>query len=77
MFMPKDEDKDLWKYVKAADKISALIKCLEEKKAGNSEFTLALESTAESIKKLNMPEAEVFVKEFLPAYELTLDELKN
>lgn len=77
MFMPKDEDKDLWKYVKAADKISALIKCLEEKKAGNSEFTLALESTAESIKKLNMPEAEVFVNEFLPAYELTLDELKN
>ncbi len=77
MFIPREEDAELWRYVKAADKISALIKCMEEKKAGNSEFVLAGESTAEAIKKLNLPEAEVFVKEFLPAYELTLDELKK
>ena len=77
MFIPREEDAELWRYVKAADKISALIKCMEEKKAGNSEFVLAGESTAEAIRKLNLPEAEVFVKEFLPAYELTLDELKK
>ena len=76
-FLPREEDKELWRYVKAADKISALIKCMEEKKAGNSEFILAGESTAEAIRKLDLPEADVFVKEFLPAYELTLDELKK
>jgi len=77
VFLPREEDKELWKYVKAADKISALIKCLEEKKAGNSEFVLAGESTAKSIEKFGLPEADVFVKEFLPAYEMTLDELKR
>lgn len=76
-FMPREEDRELWKYVKAADKISALIKCMEEKKAGNSEFVLAGESTSKSIQALELPEAEVFVKEFLPAYEMTLDELKG
>ena len=54
----------------------ALLKCLEEKKAGNSEFRLAGESTLKAIHKLNLPEAEVFLEDFLPAYELTLDELK-
>lgn len=76
-FIPEENEKELWKYVKAADKISALIKCIEEKKAGNSEFVLAGESTVKAIKSLNLPEAEVFISEFLPAYELTLDELKQ
>ena len=77
MFIPKEEDAELWKYVKAADKISALIKCIEEKKAGNSEFVLAATGTEKAIASLDMPEAEIFLKEFLPAYELTLDELKT
>ena len=77
MFVPREEDSELWKYVKAADKISALIKCIEEKKAGNSEFVLAATGTEKAIASLNMPEAEIFLKEFLPAYELTLDELKT
>lgn len=76
-FMPRKEDEELYRYVKAADKISALIKCMEEKKAGNSEFVLAGESTEKAIEALGLPEAEVFVREFLPAYELTLDELKR
>ncbi len=76
-FLPREEDKELWKYVKAADKISALIKCMEEKKAGNSEFVFAGDSTAKSIEALDLPEAEIFVSEFLPCYEMTLDELKN
>ncbi|MBP3415168.1 MAG: 5'-deoxynucleotidase [Clostridia bacterium] len=60
--------------VKAADKISALIKCIEEEKAGNSEFASAKKATLASIEKLNIPEANEFIKEFLPAYQLTLDE---
>ena len=77
LLIPREEDDEPWKLVKAADKISALIKCLEERKAGNSEFVKAGEGIKESIEKLDMPEAKVFIKEFLPAFELTLDELKN
>ena len=76
MFLPEDGDEELWKLIKAADKISALIKCIEEKKAGNSEFVKAGEMLKSTIENLDLPEAKVFVEEFLPAYELTLDELK-
>ncbi len=76
MFLPEDGDAELWKLIKAADKISALIKCIEEKKAGNSEFVKAGEGLKSAIENLGLPEAKVFVDEFLPAYELTLDELK-
>lgn len=75
-FRPDEKDAELFRYVKAADKISALIKCLEEKKAGNSEFTFAAQGALKAIEKLNLEEADIFVKEFLPSYELTLDELK-
>ena len=63
--------------VKAADKICAYIKCIEEKKAGNTEFDRAAESTLESINALDIPEAEEFMKEFLDGYRLTLDEIKE
>lgn len=72
--LPK-EDASVIKIVKAADKISALIKCIEEEKAGNREFNHAKESTYKSIRKLNCEEAEIFCKEFVPQYEKTLDEL--
>ena len=74
--IPDEADAELWKLVKAADKISALIKCLEEKKAGNSEFVKAGEGVRKSIESLDSPEAKVFLEEFLPAYELTLDDLR-
>ena len=77
LFIRKEEDAELWKYVKAADKISALIKCTQEKKAGNTDFDSAAQSTAAAIRALGLEEADVFVKEFLPAYELTLDSLKE
>ncbi len=77
LLISQEEDAELWKLVKAADKISALIKCLEERKAGNSEFIKAGEGIRKSIENLDMPEAKVFIEEFLPAFELTLDELKN
>lgn len=75
LFDEKESDETLWKIVKAADKLSALVKCIEERKAGNMEFAKAEQSTFESIKNMNMPEADDFIKDFLPAYELTLDQL--
>lgn len=60
--------------VKAADKLSALIKCIEERKAGNVEFAVAEESTRRSLVDMHLPEVDVFMQEFLPGYSLTLDE---
>ena len=60
--------------VKAADKLSALIKCVEESGQGNREFISARRATEESIRAMGIPAADCFLREFLPAYELTLDE---
>ncbi len=73
-FFPEEQDKELWKIIKAADKISALIKCIEEEKAGNREFTKAFESTKKAITEMNMPECEDFLRDFLPSFYLSLDE---
>jgi 5'-deoxynucleotidase len=67
-------DEEYRPFVKAADKLSALVKCIEERKAGNHEFTVAERSLREAVKNLNMPEADVFAEEFLPSFALTLDE---
>ena len=69
------EDPELLKLLKAADKISALIKCVEEENSGNREFSKAKISILESIEKMEIPEATTFVEEFLPSYGLTIDEL--
>ena len=71
----ENEDEELLVLIKAADRLSALIKCIEEHKAGNTEFKEAEKSTLKRIKKMNVPEVEVFLNEFLPAYEQTLDSL--
>lgn len=68
------DDAELASLVKAADKISALIKCIEERKSGNNDFAQAEKQTLEAIKRMNLPEADLFISDFLPAYELTLDE---
>jgi 5'-deoxynucleotidase len=68
-------DEELMPLVKAADKISALIKCIEERKAGNTEFREAESATKQRIIDSGVPEANVFMEEFLPAYEQTLDML--
>ena len=70
-----DEDEELKPIIKAADKLSALIKCIEERKAGNMEFREAEAATRKRILEANVPEAEVFLDEFIPAYEMTLDML--
>lgn len=75
IFFPQEEDAYLWKLVKAADKLSALIKCIEEKKAGNTEFISAEKSILLIIKEMKLKEVDIFLEEFLPAFYKTLDEL--
>ena len=70
-------DEEEKKIIKAADKISALIKCIEELNMGNREFETAEKSTREKLKALKAPEVDVFLDEFMGSFNLTLDELKN
>ncbi|MBQ1537817.1 MAG: 5'-deoxynucleotidase [Ruminococcus sp.] len=74
LFSYTEEEAELWAIVKAADKLSALIKCIEERRMGNDDFVSAEQSTLDSIHALKLPEAEVFLEEFIPAYTLTLDD---
>ncbi len=74
LFHKSNEDKQLWKLVKAADKISALVKCIEENRMGNREFDIALKSQEQKIADIDMPEVKFFSEHFLKAYYLTLDE---
>ncbi len=67
---------DCWRLVKAADRISAYIKCIEEVKAGNGEFKKASVSVLKSITEIDMPEVKYFMENFLPSFSLTLDELE-
>ena len=69
-------DDALRPYIKAADRFSALIKCIEEMRMGNDEFRSARDTIARSIREMHLPEAEVFEAEFLPAFSLPLDELQ-
>ncbi len=71
----QEGDKELWRLVKASDRISAYIKCLEEKNAGNSEFKKAGEAILKTIKALDMPEVRYFLENFIPSFTLSLDEL--
>jgi len=73
----EQEDEKISLLLHAADKISAVIKCIREEKAGNSEFIPAKKTLFETIAAMNSTEADIFVKEFLPAYELSLDELSQ
>lgn len=74
LFFPDDAFKEEKGLVKAADKLSALIKCVEELRQGNREFQSARRSTEAAIRAMSLPAANCFLDEFLPAYELTLDE---
>lgn len=69
-----EEELELWRLVKAADKLSALIKCIEERTTGNTDFISAESSTLLSIKDMKMPEVDFFIEKFLPSYGKTLDE---
>lgn len=77
LFKKKSEDKELWKLVKAADKISGYLKCIEERKAGNGEFCEAEKTLLKSMDKLDCEELKIFTEEFLPSFEKTLDQMKK
>ncbi len=68
-------DPDVHRIVKAADKLSAYLKCVEELKAGNQEFQKAKEQTWDALTASSFPALDYFIRNFLPAFELTLDEL--
>jgi len=68
-------DAPLYRYVKAADKLSALIKCVEEEKSGNAEFSAAKRSLLRAVQTLDMPSVDVFLAEFLPAFGDSVDGL--
>ena len=74
LFEQSEEDRELWLLVKAADKISALIKCIEENRMGNREFDIALKAQEQKIAEIDIPEVKFFSEHFLKAYYLTLDE---
>ena len=61
--------------IKAADRLSAYIKCVEERKAGNLEFISAEAQTRRRIEDMQLPEADYFLEHFMPAFEKNLDEL--
>ena len=71
---PADYDRQI---LKAADSISAYLKCLEEKRAGNREFDAAGESIKAALKQIELPEVQDFIREFVPSFELSLDELNQ
>lgn len=65
------------KLIKAADKISALTKCIQERMSGNTEFLTAEKQLREAIRNLKCNEADTFMEEFIDSYSLTIDELEN
>ena len=70
-----EDDEEVLPIVKAADKLSAYIKCIEEQKAGNTEFDSAALLTMDAMKAMAMPELDWFIAECLPAFSLNLDQL--
>ena len=75
LFCPEEADAYLWKLVKAADKLSAYIKCIEEATTGNSEFLSAQQATRTILNAMDLPEVTIFMEEFLSSFGKTLDEL--
>ena len=74
MTMSAPGDEELRPLIKAADRIPAAIKCIEERLSGNQDFREAERSTLKLLRDMDLPEAKYFMEEFLPSYGLTLDE---
>ena len=75
LFFKNPDDMKCWKLVKAADRISAYIKCVEEVKVGNNEFKKARETILQSILEIDLPEVGYFMEKFIPSFNLSLDEI--
>ena len=69
------EEESVRRLVKAADKICAYLKCIEEMKSGNQEFSKAKNQIWSDLCAIDLPEVKYFSEQMLPSYELTLDEL--
>ena len=74
--LTEDHAGDEYRLVKAADKLSAYIKCVEELKAGNTEFREAAAQTRKALEGYGVPEVSYFLDTFMDSFALTLDELK-
>jgi 5'-deoxynucleotidase len=75
LLFPVDDDRPYWELVKAADKVCAYVKCLEEVAAGNNEFAKAEKALRAAVDTLELPEVRYFMDTFAPSFRLTLDEL--
>ena len=75
-YVMADEDCVESRLVKAADRLAAYIKCLEELRSGNGEFSKAKKSIEADLRSKKMPEMEYFFEHFIPSFKLTLDELE-
>ena len=72
-----EEDQLVHKLVKAADRISAYLKCISEENFGNREFVSAKEEIYKTIMNIDLPEVRYFMEKFVPAYGMTLDEISK
>ncbi|WP_313562138.1 5'-deoxynucleotidase [Ruminiclostridium cellobioparum] len=75
LFFKNPDDMECWKLVKAADRIAAYIKCIEEVKAGNNEFKKASETILNTIAEIELEEVKYFMDRFVPSFHLSLDEI--
>ena len=75
LLFPALDEQELWRIVKAADKICAYLKCIEELKTGNQEFAKAERAIRQELDQLNLPEVSFFMDTFAPSFGLALDEL--
>ncbi len=73
----READKELYPYVKAADKLDAYIKCIDECKCNNAEFKSAAKTTYNALLSYKLPELEYFMEHFLPAFSEDLDTLQK
>ena len=76
-YLQADKDSAEYAFVKAADKLSAYIKCLEELRSGNKEFSQAEKTIGAALKEKKMRALDYFFEHFIPAFSLTLDELEG
>jgi 5'-deoxynucleotidase len=75
LLFPEPDDATHWELVRAADKLCAYVKCLEEIAAGNQEFTRAEKMLRATVEAIGLPEVRAFLETFVPSFRLTLDEL--
>ncbi len=74
IFSCEGEDEIYKPYIKCADKLSALIKCIQECESGNREFKQALDSQLKALENIDLKECKVFIEHFIPAFYKSLDE---